>query len=46
MGFGAMDVANPYKSIWFGDIYGPKPYKTHRVPMGVDDLLYVTRLLQ
>ncbi len=22
-----MDVATPYKSIWFGDIHGPRPYE-------------------
>ena len=22
-----MDLTKPYKSIWFGDIHGPKPYK-------------------
>ncbi len=27
MGFGAVDVAKPYKFIGFGDIHGPKPYK-------------------
>ena len=23
IGFGAMDVTKPYKSIWFGDSHGP-----------------------
>jgi hypothetical protein len=27
-GFRAMDVPKPYKFIWFGDIHGPKPYKS------------------
>ncbi len=27
IGFGAMDVTKSYKSIWFGDIHGPKPYE-------------------
>ena len=30
-----MDVTKPYKSIWFGDIDGPKPYTIRRVSMGV-----------
>jgi hypothetical protein len=27
MGLGAIDVTKPYKSIWFGDRHGPKPYE-------------------
>ncbi len=28
LGVGAMDVTKQYKLIWFGDIHGPKPYKS------------------
>ncbi len=36
IGFGAVDVAKPYKSIWFGDIHSPKLKRADELKKGAE----------